>query len=642
MKFALTVRHLTVVSTLLLGLSTGSSLSAQLLLAPEVQSPLVAEGIVNETFSYTVQANRNPTLINALGLPNGLTINTGTGVISGVPISTGTFNVTLTTINNNGSASTTLELIIRDRGPRYVSSRSVKGDEQKPFSYDILIDRNPNNVTVTNLLGGLIYTPGTGQITGTPVGAGSLDIGVVATNAFGTINETVALTIFDRRARVTSDNYIRIPRNLPYSFQVRAINEPTSIQASPLPAGFSLNSSTGEITGTPASVGITETTLSIQNGFGSADSTLTWDIIEPTPLLLTPTRVAARVDESFTYQAIALNGVTGVQEINLPAGLTLDAQTGLISGIPVQAGTFNPTIRITNEFGTTDVAFQFDIAPRTANVPAIMSTDTLVAEVGETMTYTIRTTGNPDTIETSDLPEGLILEGNTITGTPTRTERYYIGVYAANGEGTGYKILRLDVVPQETRAPFLTNRFPLRGSVGELFCGTITGSNSTFQFDAANLPPGLFIDRESGLISGTPIETADTEIPVTVTNKYGTTLDFVELIITSNPQSIFADDMDLGDGWRFSNWLGLFNENQYPWIFHTTLGWLYVSGKDQSDVWLYSPSGSGNLNLGWLWTNHDVFPYLFSTNSGNWFYYVPGSVDPVYLYDFSIDAYIER
>jgi hypothetical protein len=49
----------------------------------------------------------------------------------------------------------------------------------------------------------------------------------------------------------------------------------------------------------------------------------------------------------------------------LPGGLTLEnvsGNTGRIQGIPTDAGTFNFTLRATNEFGTADKAFSIVIA----------------------------------------------------------------------------------------------------------------------------------------------------------------------------------------------------------------------------------------------------------------------------------------
>jgi len=60
-----------------------------------------------------------------------------------------------------------------------------------------------------------------------------------------------------------------------FSFQITATNTPTSYGAKSLPAGLSINSSTGLISGTPTSGGIATVTLSAANGSGTGSATLT-------------------------------------------------------------------------------------------------------------------------------------------------------------------------------------------------------------------------------------------------------------------------------------------------------------------------------------------------------------------------------
>ena len=51
------------------------------------------------------------------------------------------------------------------------------------------------------------------------------------------------------------------------------------------------------------------------------------------------------------------------------------------------------------------------------------------------------------------------------------------------------------------------------------------------------------------------------------------------------------------------------------WILHAGLGWLYPSPSDNGGIWLWKE------NVGWLWTDGDKFPYLYSETKGSWMYY---------------------
>lgn len=52
------------------------------------------------------------------------------------------------------------------------------------------------------------------------------------------------------------------------------------------------------------------------------------------------------------YQITATNNPTSFDATGLPAGLTVNTTTGLISGTPTTAGTYNVTISATNSAGT--------------------------------------------------------------------------------------------------------------------------------------------------------------------------------------------------------------------------------------------------------------------------------------------------
>lgn len=63
-------------------------------------------------FTYQITAINNPTSYGATGLPMGLSIDTGNGLISGIPLETGTFYVTLTATNGTGTGTGALTLTV--------------------------------------------------------------------------------------------------------------------------------------------------------------------------------------------------------------------------------------------------------------------------------------------------------------------------------------------------------------------------------------------------------------------------------------------------------------------------------------------------------------------------------------------------
>ena len=80
---------------------------------PVISSATTASGSYGVAFSgYTITASATPTSFGASGLPQGLSINKTTGLISGTPRQAGNFSVTLTASNSVGSGTATLTLTI--------------------------------------------------------------------------------------------------------------------------------------------------------------------------------------------------------------------------------------------------------------------------------------------------------------------------------------------------------------------------------------------------------------------------------------------------------------------------------------------------------------------------------------------------
>ena len=80
---------------------------------PSVNSAATATATTGTAFSYQITATNSPTAYNATGLPTGLSVNTGTGLISGTPTQAGSYNATVSATNATGTGSLTLAVTVQ-------------------------------------------------------------------------------------------------------------------------------------------------------------------------------------------------------------------------------------------------------------------------------------------------------------------------------------------------------------------------------------------------------------------------------------------------------------------------------------------------------------------------------------------------
>jgi hypothetical protein len=178
------------------------------------------------------------------------------------------------------------------------------------------------------------------------------------------------------------------------------------------------------------------------------------------PLSITTTGELARGTVGVIYSQ-ALQRLGGAQPFTwaldsgaLPAGLTIGASTGVISGTPTAAGTFIFTVKVTDDDGTTATS-----STLTINIdPALVITttgDLTAGQVNVDYTFTLQGTGGHApytwTLFSGQLPPGLSLNPNTgvISGRPLLQGTYNFTVQLRDSTPTSVLSgsLRIVVAP---------------------------------------------------------------------------------------------------------------------------------------------------------------------------------------------------
>ncbi len=314
-----------------------------------------------------------------------------------------------------------------------------------------------------------------------------------------------------------------------------------------LPAGLSLHPTSGIISGTPtATAAATNYIVTASNTAGTTTATVnvTVNVAAPTNLVYTTpvtyvvgTAIAPNTPTN-SGGAIASYSVLPA----LPAGLSLNTSTGVITGTPTAAAAAaNYVVTGTNVTSTTPSTISITVQA-TLTAPSGLSYATPVSYgTGSAITANSPTVGGGPVTSYSvspALPTGLALDTTTgvISGTPTTiTSASNYTVTATNGVGFTTATVNIAIVLGAPSGLSYSNT-PGIGYVTPASFTTMQptvsgGAVASYSITPA-LPAGITLNTTSGNISGTPTATSGyTGYTVTATNAAGSTTATIYIVV---------------------------------------------------------------------------------------------------------------
>jgi Putative Ig domain len=172
---------------------------------PYITSSLFLQHTDGDNISYTITGAHTPTSFTATNLPSGLTLDTGTGVISGIIVvpadTTVTSSIYGTNATGHGTQTDLTWYLLASGGgggglaPVIISPLSVSATEGVSLTYQIVATNTPTRYGISNAPGGWSIDTTTGLITSPVLPVGVITFSISAGNDAGIDTEPITFTV---------------------------------------------------------------------------------------------------------------------------------------------------------------------------------------------------------------------------------------------------------------------------------------------------------------------------------------------------------------------------------------------------------------------------------------------------------------
>ncbi|GAA2535164.1 putative Ig domain-containing protein [Winogradskya humida] len=408
-------------------------------------APPTQQGTVGIASQLTLAATggAGPYTWTVTGLPAGLTLDTATGVISGTPTTAATSTVSATAKDAVGRTLTgtfTWVVAVPVAATNPGAQTGTVG-VASTLTLTATGGTSPYTWSATGLPSGLAITSG-GVLSGTPTVAGTARVTATVTDSIGRTSSVAFTVTIKATVAVTNPGEQSSTIGVAAQLTLAATGgDGTYIwKAEGLPAGLTLDTVTGVVSGTPATAATGTVKITATDPSGAAGVlSVSWTVVVPASLS-NPGTMQGTLGIEVSQQLTVTGGKAPYawKADGLPAGLSLAAGTGLISGTPTRGTTATVMVTVTDALkNTSTVTFSFVVvAPSlTLTTPAPDAVDQ--GQPVAALPITVAESAGPLTWTADGLPDGLTIGSTTgvITGIARSAGTFTVSVAAVSDSG---------------------------------------------------------------------------------------------------------------------------------------------------------------------------------------------------------------
>jgi hypothetical protein len=538
--------NITVTLTDANGKTATQALTLNVYAKPTVNPATPPDGYLTVAYNLALSetGGKAPFAWSAVGTPPaGLSINPGTGAITGTPTMTGTasFSAQVTDANNQ---SGTLPLSITTYALPSITTTTLPGAFLNvAYSAPVMETGGKAalawSVSVGALPPGVSISPTTGQLSGTPTASGTFNFTVQVLDANNKAATQALSIVVAAPLVITRTSLNDAYRTVAYSDMMTATGGKTpytyTITNGTLPSGIVM-SGAGVFSGTPGVAAMTQTIIVQVTDANNTTATqsLTLNVYD-LPAVTTVSLPDGYNTAAYPGATLAASGgkaplTWSIASGSLPMTLSLTPASGAISGTVV-AGASTQTVT----FKVADANGQSATRMLTINIYALPSLSVAAPNdgyVGGAYSWTFNAAGGKPALTWSNsagtLPTGLTL--NPANGQLSGT----FGASITNGTVFNFTITVSDANSKFDSKPFsitvyqppsISPTSPVVGTEGVTYMHapgvpeaiSASGGKAPLTYSATNLPPGLTLNTSNGVISGIPNQNDSATSPYAVT-----------------------------------------------------------------------------------------------------------------------------